>query len=85
MGTTSGGHYVALVNSSLQPEDSMEFDWVCYDDTRRIPLQKRQVEDNRDAYVLFYQLRHCRVCEQRQIQATTANTFPYHSVCVLLR
>lgn len=62
MGTTSGGHYVALVNSSMHPEDPMEFDWVCYDDTRRIPLTKNQVEDNRDAYVLLYQLRHYSVC-----------------------
>lgn len=57
MGTINGGHYVAYVNMSVHPENEEEFDWVCFNDTRRYKLSRNQVEYNSDAYILFYKLR----------------------------
>ena len=58
MGHCGGGHYVSYINMSQQPDDPACFDWVCYDDSRCLTLTKKQVEDNRNAYILFYKLRH---------------------------
>lgn len=57
LGTTSGGHYVALINMAMDPANEDEFDWCCFNDTQRYPLSRQQVEENPNAYVLFYQLR----------------------------
>ena len=62
MGTTGGGHYIAYINSCVDPEDSTVFDWNCYDDTYKYPLNRNAVKDNRDAYIFFYQLRQYCVC-----------------------
>lgn len=61
LGTTNGGHYVALVNMALDLESEEEFDWVCYNDTQQYTLNRQQVEENPNAYVLFYQLRTKKV------------------------
>ena len=61
LGTTSGGHYIAFINMATNPENEREFDWFCFNDTQRVPLTQQQVEDNPNAYVLFYQLRTKKV------------------------
>lgn len=57
LGGTSSGHYIAYINHSSHPENELLFDWHCYNDSLVTPLKEHHVEDNRDAYVLFYQLR----------------------------
>lgn len=66
MGTTGGGHYIAYINSCVDPEDSTVFDWNCYDDTYKYPLNRNAVKDNWDAYIFFYQLRQYCVCFHKQ-------------------
>ena len=58
MGNCEGGHYISYVNMSQQPDDPSSFDWACFDDSYCTELTKKQVEDNRNAYILFYKLRH---------------------------
>ena len=69
MGTTGGGHYIAYINSCVNPEDTTVFDWNCYDDTRKYTLSQNTVKGNRDAYIFFYQLRHSSVCSPHKQEA----------------
>ena len=55
-GSTGSGHYTAYINHCSRPE-SDTCEWYCYNDNLVTSLTESQLEDNRDAYILFYQLR----------------------------
>lgn len=55
-GSTSSGHYTAYINHCSHPE-SDACKWYNYSDDVVTSLKESQLEDNRDAYILFYQLR----------------------------
>ena len=61
LGYTEGGHYIAYINMSDHPEDESIFNWKCYNDSSISSLSKNQVEQNPNAYILFYQLRNLKL------------------------
>jgi len=58
LGNYHGGHYTASVRTTASDDNTSNKEWLYYDDTNSnpIPNESSQFIDNREAYILFYEM-----------------------------